>query len=126
MIQLGELRRHSKELNSVDDASRRQAIHSLGSYEEQEWATVPPEVIRTLVDSLQRQLLNGGAQTSTRRQILIILGNIGPSSEPVIPTLIELLQEGVADDVREEAATALGKIGKKARTAVDHLIKLGR
>src|SRR5262249_24922919 len=53
-----------------------------------------------------------------------LLGNMGPHSKSAIPQLIELLQDGISDSIREAAVTALGKIGRDAKAAVDPLIAL--
>ena len=83
-----------------------------------------PPVINGLVESLQGLLRNGMKRPSMRQEVVTILGNIGPRSEPAVPQLIELLQTKVPDSTCEAAATALGKIGKEAKGAVDHLILL--
>jgi HEAT repeat protein len=49
---------------------------------------------------------------------------MGPLSKSAVPQLIDWLAEGVPDLVREAAASALGKIGKAARAAVDRLVQL--
>jgi HEAT repeat protein len=124
MLDLSQLHRHTRTLDSGDDTSRRQAINSLRDYGEQEWATAPLEVIHSLVESLQHQLLDGTKQISVRQLVVIVLGNMGPRSEPAVPQLIELLQEGVPDGIREAAAAALGKIGRKAKVAVKPLLQV--
>jgi len=53
-----------------------------------------------------------------------IIGKIGPRAKAVVPQLIELLQEGVPDSTREEAAAALGKMGSAAKVAVERLVHL--
>lgn len=122
MIALGQLRQHIQALNSVDDNTRQQAIHTLRNYEEQDWRAVPVETLTALVELLQRQLLDGTKRTLVRQEILIVLGNIGAHSQSAVGPISELLQDGVPDGVREEAATALGKIGKKASTAAEPLV----
>ena len=117
MLNLGQLDHDIRALNEGDDACRRQAIHSLRNHAEQEWATAPPKAIHLLVESLQHQLVNGTKQVPSRQEVVAILGNMGPRAQQAIPQLIELLKEGIPDGIRETAATALGKIGWKARVA---------
>jgi HEAT repeat protein len=111
-------------LESGNETSRRQALQSLRTHEGKEWATAPPKAVHALVESLQHHLVGEMKQTFIRQEIVAILGNIGPGAEPAIPQLIELLQEGIPDGIREGAAIALGKIGREARVAVDHLVKV--
>jgi HEAT repeat protein len=56
--------------------------------------------------------------------VVTILSKMGPRAEQAIPQLIELLREGVPDGIRRTAATALGKIGREARVAVDPLVNV--
>jgi HEAT repeat protein len=119
-----QLQQHIKTLEKGDDASRRQAIHSLMAPEHQDWAAAPAEIINALVQSLQNQLLGEMKHVSIRQQVVGILGNLGPRAQPAIPQLIELLKDGIPDGTREAAAAALGKIGKESRAAVDPLISL--
>src|SRR5713101_3326386 len=111
MLNSGELHQHIQTLDRGDDAARRQALHSLKAHGEQEWATAPAEAIHALVKSLTQQLAGGTKHTFLRQEVVTILGKMGPRSEPVIPQLVELLQEGNPDGLREAAAIALGKIG---------------
>jgi len=124
MIDAGQLRQYNLAIDAADEAARRQAIHALKAIQEQEWLEAPAERVRSIVESLQRQLVAGSKQTFIRQEILVILGNIGAASEAAVPTLVDLLADGVADSIREEAATALGKIGKKAKSAVDPLVAM--
>jgi HEAT repeat protein len=107
-----------------DDAAQRQAIHFLRHVEPQEWAAAPVAVCRSVVASLQQQVLHGMKPPSVHREIATILGNMGPRSEAAVPQLIQLLQDGVPDSVRNAAAIALGNVGGGAREAVDRLLVL--
>jgi HEAT repeat protein len=124
MLDIDQLHLHIRALDTGDDTSRWQAIHSLKDHKEQEWATAPLAVTQLLVNSLHHHLVSGMKQTLLRRELVTILGNMGPRSETAIPQLIELLKEGNPDGLREAAATALGKMGRAARVAVDPLIDL--
>jgi|GEM_PF-2407521 len=122
MLDTGQLHQSLRALDKGDDTSRRQAIHSLKEYQENEWATVPIEVIQALVRALLPQLRGEMKQTAARQEVVIILGNMGSRAELAIPHLIELLKEDKPDGIREAAATALGKMGREARAAVDQLL----
>src|SRR5687767_10756598 len=56
MLDQIQLRKHIHTLNSAGEAARRDVIHSLKSHEAEEWAQVPPAIIRSLVTSLRQQL----------------------------------------------------------------------
>src|ERR1700728_1198966 len=107
MLDSGQLSPLIRALNEGDDGSRRQAIQSLKQYEQPDGATAPAGGIRSLLDALQQQLQSGTKQSMLRQSILKILGNLGPLAEPAVPLLIELLQEGVSDVIREEAVAVL-------------------
>jgi HEAT repeat protein len=49
---------------------------------------------------------------------------MGPRSKSALPRLIELLQDGVPNQVREGAVSALGKIGQQAHSAAAPLVRL--
>src|SRR5258708_5172830 len=112
MLDAGQLRSHIKAIDKGDDASRRQALQSLKTHENKEWAEAPQDMVRTLIECLLHQLVNGLKPPFVHKEVAIILGNMGTRSKSAIPQLIELLSEGIPDPVRETAATALGKIGK--------------
>src|ERR1700676_4858339 len=124
MLDLGELHKHVQAMDAGDESARGEAINALKLHAEPEWTGVPAKVIHSLVDSLQKQIRSGTKQPSIRQDAVIILGKIGAPSEPAIPLLTELLQQGTPDGIREAAATALGKIGKASRGAVDQLVGL--
>src|SRR5690349_16076613 len=124
MLDVGALQRHIRILDTGDDAQRRQALHFLKDVSEQDWAAAPAQVTQSLVKALKQQLASGTTQPAISREIVTVLGNIGPRSEPAIPTLIELLHEKNPDGVREVVAAALGKIGGKNAATVDALIDL--
>src|SRR5216683_1288056 len=124
MLDIRQLHKDILALDDGDDTSKRQALQSLRHHDEQEWATAPIEISHSLVKALRGQLLNGTKQPFARKEVATILGNMGPRSKSALPQLIELLQEGVPDPVRQAAVTALGKIGKEASVAVDQLVQL--
>jgi len=128
MLDVTQLQSHIQALNKGDEPARRDAIRSLKQQEEQEWASAPAKIVHTLIESLRQQLpkgQNGEVKPPlVRQEVVVILGNIGARSEPVIPQLMELLEPGTSDGIREAAATALGKIGKESKVAVDKLIQV--
>jgi HEAT repeat protein len=128
MLDLAQVQSHIQALVKGDEPSRREAIRALKQHEEQDWASAPPKVIHTLIESLRQQLpkgQNGEVKPPlVRQEVVVILGNLGHRSEPVIPQLMELLEPGTSDGIREAAATALGKIGKESKVAVDKLIQV--
>jgi HEAT repeat protein len=123
MTDENELHRHIQAARSGDAASRRRAIHTLSQLEEQRWSGAASEEIHPLVESLQQQLLEATNQRVLRQELVVLLGNLGTHSKPAIPQLIELLQDGIPDRIRAEAATALGKIGKEARNHADQRVQ---
>ncbi len=129
MLDLGQIRKDLQTLNHGDDAASRLVLQSLKAYKEDEWASGPPETVQNMIEALRRQLsshqlLKGTKQPSIHKDVAIILGNMGPRSTAAIPQLMELLQTGIPDPVREAAVTALGKIGREAKVAVHDLIAL--
>jgi HEAT repeat protein len=105
MLDVGLLRHDIKAL-SDDDTAKRRAIDSLKHYSQDDWANVPHKVIHPVIESLQHQLQNEANRPLIRQEIVLLLGNMGARAEPVIPQLIELLQDGHPDGVREPAAVA--------------------
>jgi len=124
MLDVGQLNQHIQALAEGDDAARRQALQSLRTHDEKEWAGAPREATHSLVEALKAQLLKGTKQPFPQKDVVTILGNIGPQSKSAIPQLVELLNGDVSDLIREAAATALGKIGKDAKVAVGPLVDL--
>ncbi|MBI3410915.1 MAG: HEAT repeat domain-containing protein [Planctomycetes bacterium] len=124
MLDAKEIQKHILALNEGDHVAQREAIHFLRHLEPQEWATAPLAVFHSVVGALQQQLRNGTKSPLVYREIATLLGNMGRRAKSVVPQLIELLQEGMPDSVREAAATALGNVGEEARGAVDRLIVL--
>jgi HEAT repeat protein len=124
MHDLPQLHRHILALDSGDETARRQALQSLRQHDEQAWATAPLEECESLVQALKGQLRSGMKRPSAQKEAATILGNLGPRSRSALPQLLELLREGVGEQVREAAATALGKMGKEARAAVGALVQL--
>jgi HEAT repeat protein len=131
MLDLSQLRRHTEALTDGDKSSRQEAVRSLKRHEEQDWRTAPPEVVGPLVEALRCQLVARGEGEGPRpfgfpppfrQDVATVLGNIGPRSAPAVPQLAELLKKGQGEAVREAAALALEKMGKKAGGAVPDLI----
>jgi HEAT repeat protein len=90
----------------------------------QEWADVPADLMQRLINALASQLRVESKQQVVQKEIATILGHMGARSKPALPQLMELLQDSVPDPVREAAVTALGRIGKPARTALECLLLL--
>ncbi|MCI0464740.1 MAG: HEAT repeat domain-containing protein [Gemmataceae bacterium] len=124
MLDLPQLQQHIQALESGDDAVRRQALQALRRHDEQEWATAPAEAMASLLKALTGQRPNGIKHSSAQKEAATILGNMGPRAESAVPRLMDWLEEGVPDAVREAAATTLGQIGKEATAAVDRLVEL--
>src|ERR1022692_813886 len=122
MLELGQLKSQIQALHSRTETVRREAVQALKLTEAADWAGVGNDIIKPLVESLRHQLPKsqevGAKPPLFRQEIVTILGNIGQRSEPAIPQLMELLEDGVPDGVREACAGALGKIGKESRVAV--------
>src|SRR5439155_12608197 len=114
MLHVDQVHKHILTLDKGDDASQRQAIPSLRGIEQQDWGTAPHALMSSLVVSLQQLLRSGTKPPLVHKEIAIILGNMGTRSKFAVPQLIELLQEGIPDTVREAAALALGRLGKEA------------
>jgi HEAT repeat protein len=122
MHDIGKLNNLIHAVDRGDDAARREAVHALKARED--WESVPVKVIHSLVDAIRHQLPNQTKQPSIRQEMVTILGNLRERGAPAIPQLIDLLQDGNPDGIREASAAALGKIGSDARAAVDQLIYL--
>src|SRR5947209_12347353 len=119
MLDQDRLRKQIHALNSNSESVRREVLLALKAYESPEWEDVPQEPIRTLVSTLQHQLTkNPDGVTKPpplRLEAVAILGNVGVRAIAVLPQLVELLADGVPDNLREAVAVALGKMGKDAR-----------
>src|ERR1700722_10702061 len=124
MLDTQELQDQLLALDHVEEASRRQAMQSLKQHDRQAWASVPVNIIHTIVKSLQNRLQGVLGYPSIRQDVATVLGNIGPLAKSAVPELIELLQNGVPDGIRAVTVIALGKIGKEATGAIDPLITL--
>ena len=121
---LAELRKCLTGLEKSDDNSRLHILSTLRQLTGQEWADVPADLMQRLIKTLASQLRAESKQQVVQREIATILGHIGARSRPALPQLIELLQDSVADQVREAAVMALGRIGKPARAALECLLRL--
>ncbi|MCS7045239.1 MAG: HEAT repeat domain-containing protein [Gemmataceae bacterium] len=126
MLDRGKLHKYVVALVRGNEATRRDVIAALRNHEEREWMEAPAGECNALVVALKQQLKAEAAQPLVLKNIAAILGNIGPRSKSAIPQLIQLLEPGVAEPVREAAAAALGKFGKDARGAVDRLVELAQ
>jgi HEAT repeat protein len=124
MLDVSQLQQQILALTDGDDTARRQALQSLRVHDVNEWAATPPAVTHSLLEALKGQLSKGMKQPFPQKDVITILGNMGPLSKLVIPQLVELLATGVSDPIREAAAAALGKIGKDAKVAVGPLADL--
>ena len=128
MLELAQVQSHIQALNKGDEPARRDAIRALKQQDERDWKSAPAKVVNTLIETLRHQLprgQNGEVKPPlVRQEVVVILGHLGPRAESVVPQLIELLEPGTSDGIREAAATALGKIGKEAKAAVDSLIRV--
>ncbi len=126
MLDLTQLQHDIQALTKGDEPSRREAIRSLKQHDEQEWAKAPLKLVQPLLEMLRNQIPKASSgevkQPQVRQEIIVLLGNLGPRAEPAVGQLMDLLEPGVSDGVREAAATALGKIGKESKVAVDKLI----
>jgi HEAT repeat protein len=124
ILDVKQLRQDILTLANGNETAKRRALQSLRLHEQNEWATAPVEVSLSVVEALKGQLLKEKAQPFLQKDAVTILGNVGPLSKSAIPQLVELLDSGASDTVREAAAIALGKIGKEAKTAVGPLVEL--
>ena len=122
MVDLRQLQQHMHALTDGDATSALEALQSLRQHDEREWASVPSEVIHPLVKALKGRLVNGMKQVFAQKGAAAILGNLGARSRFALPQLIELLNDGVPDLVRDAAVTALGKMGKDAKGAIEPII----
>lgn len=103
-------------LSDADPNVRRKAVNGLMQFSSAEWESAPDAVtdaVRVLVGNNTRR----AAGPSDRAESAKVLGNIGSRSPAVVPELHRLLQEDRDDEVRTEAARALGRIGEKAGLA---------
>ena len=126
MIEQAQVQSHIQALIKGDEPARRDAIRALKQQDERDWVGAPAKLVNTLIETLRHQLpkgQNGEAKPPlVRQEAVVILGHLGARAEAVVPQLIELLEPGTSDGIREAASTALGKIGKEAKVAVDALI----
>lgn len=129
MLEQGQLKKDIQAVSNGNDAACRLALQSLKAHKEDDWAGAPAAMIQSLIEVLRRQLtdhplLKGAKQPSIHKDAAVILGNLGMRAKSAIPQLVELLQAGIPDPIREAAAVALGKIGREAKSAVPDLITL--
>jgi HEAT repeat protein len=122
MLDLGALQRRIRALDTGSDSERRQAIHPLMDIDEQDWAAAPPQIVQSLVEALKQLLLAEPPRPGASREIVLLLGKIGPRSKPAISKLVELLDDKNPDGTREAVIATLGKIGRGASSTVDRLL----
>ncbi|MBI2807956.1 MAG: HEAT repeat domain-containing protein [Planctomycetes bacterium] len=124
MAGVDQLQKHLRALNDGDDAAQRAAIHAFRALEVEEWGAAPQSLVNPLVVSLQRFLRGGSRPPVVYKEVGGILVNLGPRAKGAVGPLIELLEDGIPDSVRESAARALGSLGRDAKDAVDSLVAL--
>jgi HEAT repeat protein len=124
MLDQATLQRHLRTLEARDESERRQAIRPLLDVDEQDWEAAPPQLVQSLVEALKRQLAAEPARATASREIVVILGKIGPRSKSAVAVLSELLSDKNPDVIREAVVVTLGKIGRAASSAVDRLVEL--
>lgn len=124
MLEAGKLARLIQELEKGSDAARRQAIHSLKELTEDDWAAASAKVVNSVLAALKPQLTAEIRQPLVRQEAVAILDHMGPRAAPAVPELMQVLQDGNPDGIREAAAVALGKIGREAKPAAPDLIRL--
>src|SRR5262245_51791570 len=106
MPENARLRSQIQGLNSRNENVRRESMQALKQYEPAEWTGVTNDVVKSLISDLRQQLgkNHDGKAPMFRQEIATILGNIGHRAEPAIPQLMELLDDGIPDGVREASA----------------------
>jgi HEAT repeat protein len=128
MLDHDRLRKQINSLNSSSESVRRDTLLALKAHEGPEWENVPQDIIRSLVTALQHQLTKSQESTAKppplRLETVAVLGNVGPRAASAVPQIVELLADGVPDNLREAVAVALGKIGKDSRVAVEPLLHI--
>ena len=124
MLDTSQLQKQIQAIDNGDETVKKQALQALRQHDEQAWAAAPAEACNSVIKALKSQLLNGVKQPLALKEVAIILGNMGARSKSLLPQLIDLLKDGVPDPVREAAVTALGKLGKEAKVAVDQVVHL--
>ncbi len=124
MLNVDQVNKQLHILDSGDDAAQRQALHTLRNIEAQNWSTAPNALVNSLVEALQQQILSGPRPPVVHKEIAALISNVGTRSKSAIPQLIQFLQDGTPDSIREAAATVLGKFGSDAKSAVESLIAI--
>ena len=130
MFEQNRMKEFTKAVASGSDEARSEAVRSLKECEKPRWQTLPAEQVDALVEALRLQLpkKSGGVgdrmPLHLRRDVVLVLGNIGPRASAAVPALIELLKSDESLAVREAAATALGDIGEDAQAAVPALLAM--
>ena len=123
------MKEFTKAVASGSDEARSEAVRSLKECDKARWLTLPADQVDNLVEALRVQLpkKNGGGDRMPlhlRRDVVLVLGNIGPRASAAVSALIELLKSDESLAVREAAATALGDIGEDASDAVPALLAM--
>src|SRR4051794_38685761 len=124
MLEIVQLRKQIHALEDGNDAAKKQALQALREPKEEEWADVTDADVHALIVALKDQLVSAVKQPLVQKDVATILGNLGARAKSALPQLIDLLQEGIPDNVREAAAIAIGRLGKDAKSAVDPLVQL--
>ena len=71
---------------------------------------------------LKKLIHEGGLELDPPETVQILLAEMGPAAEPVVPDLVQVLEQDGSS--RTYAAAALGKLGGSARSALPALRKL--
>ena len=130
MFEQNRMKEFTKAVTSGSDEARSEAVRSLKECDKARWQTLPADQVDSLVEALRLQLpkKSGGVgdrmPLHLRRDVVLVLGNIGPRATAAVPALIELLKSDESLAVREAAATALGDIGEDAHAAVPALLAM--
>jgi hypothetical protein len=75
-----------------------------------------------VLPALKKLIREGGLELDPPDIIPILLEEMGPAAEPVVPELVQVLEQGGTSQTY--AAAALGKLGGSAKNALPALQKL--
>lgn len=116
----------AEEMEEMEEQRIQQALENLAStkYDQVENATFKFEQMgEEAVPRLVGILHNEKTRKPTARNIIYVLGRIGPASKQAVAVIVPYLKDEDRD-TRAVAAIALGKIGPGARDGVSILTKL--
>jgi HEAT repeat protein len=118
-ISMHEFKEYLGGLSNIDPAVRQKSVGGLAKYSSAEWQGTPDAITDAVTALVSASRLRAAANGdgAFRAQAAKVLGNIGTQSPAVLPELVRLLQKDADDNVRTEAARALGKIGEGAVSA---------